>query len=263
MPSDEIVVVHTSDVHVDHDYNARRFGGDGVGPLRAVIAAAEIARADLLLLVGDTFESNRAPARLIVETARALEAYGRHVVILPGNHDPVVEGGVYHHPAINRLPNVSILGATHGESQNARHGEAVILDAFGLEVWGRAHRHYGDMDPLAAPPPRTSRWRIALAHGHYEERPDRSIRARPSWLVGADEITATQADYVAFGHWNRAVRVGLCAIPAFYSGSPDYAGTVNVVRLGAAGVVVDRAALTLPPEVLAETQGYSSGAGRG
>lgn len=244
----DIVVVHTSDVHVDHDYNARRFGGDGVGPLRAVLAAAESARADLLLLVGDTFESNRVPESLVMDTARALDAFGRRVVILPGNHDPAVEGGVYGRPAIARLPNVSILGATHADS--------VIFDALDLEVWGRAHRHYGDMDPLAAPPPRAARWRIALAHGHYEERPDRSIRARPSWLIGADEITATAADYVAFGHWNRAVRVGCCAIPAFYSGSPDYAGTVNLVRLGAAGVVVERAALALPPEVMAETQGF-------
>lgn len=250
MPLEEIVVVHTSDVHVDHEYNARRFGGDGVGPLRAVLEAAEAARADLLLLVGDTFESNRVPESLVIETARTLGAFGGQVVILPGNHDPVVEGGVYAHSALAGLPNVAILGATHDE--------AVVFHQFDLEVWGRAHRHYGDMDPLLAPPPRASaaRWRIALAHGHYEERPDRSTRARPSWLCGADEITATAADYVAFGHWNRAVRVGACAIPAFYSGSPDYAGTVNVVRLGPAGVAVERAALSLPPEVMAETQGF-------
>ncbi|MFN3889043.1 MAG: exonuclease SbcCD subunit D [Beijerinckiaceae bacterium] len=248
MPPEEIVVVHTSDVHVDHEYNARRFGGDGVGPLRAVLETANDARADLLLLVGDTFESNRVPESLVVATARALDAFGRQVVILPGNHDPVVDGGVYAHPAMSRLPNVAILGATHGE--------AVIFDQFDLEVWGRAHRHYGDMDPLVSPPPRLARWRIALAHGHYEERPDRSTRARPSWLCGAEEITATRADYVAFGHWNRAVRVGACAIPAFYSGSPDYAGTVNVVRLGPQGVAVERAPVALPPEVMAQTQGF-------
>ena len=46
------------------------------------------------------------------------------------------------------------------------------------------------------------------------------------------------ADYVALGHWNRAIRVGAGAATAYYSGSPDYASTVNVVRLGAAGVAV-------------------------
>lgn len=255
MTRDDIIVVHTSDVHVDHEYNARRFGGDGVGPLRVVLDAARAAGADLTLLVGDTFESHRLPPRLIEETAEAIIAFGGPVVILPGNHDPAVEEAVFHHPAMRAAPNLAVLGVTHGVS----HDEAILYDALDLEVWGRAHRHYGNMDPLAAPPPRTgARWRIALAHGHYEPQPDRSVRARPSWLVGADEITATAADYVAFGHWNRAVRVGACAIPAFYSGSPDYAGTVNVVRLGPAGVDVARAPLNLPEDVQAQTQGAHS-----
>lgn len=252
MTQREIVVVHTSDVHVDHDYNARQFGGDGVGPLRAVLAAAAAARADVTLLVGDTFESHRVPPRLVEETAQAIADHSGAVVLLPGNHDPAVAEAVFHHPALLAVANLAILGVTHDE--------AITFEALDLEVWGRAHRHYGDMDPLAAPPPRAgSRWRIALAHGHYEPRPDRSVRARPSWLVGADEITATQADYVAFGHWNRAVRVGACAIPAFYSGSPDYAGTVNVVRLGPTGVDVARAPLDLPEAVRAQTQGAQGG----
>ena len=72
------------------------------------------------------------------------------------------------------------------------------------------HRDYDDMIPFeirrcAAAP---HRWQIAMAHGHYVPAPDRSIGLRPSWLIGDDEIAATGADYVALGHWNRAVRVG-------------------------------------------------------
>ena len=151
--------------------NTTRAGSAATGSARcAVLAAARGARADLLLLVGDTFESNRVPTALVVDAARALEDYGGQVVILPGNHDPVVEGAVYHHPAMTALSNVSVLGVTHEE--------AVLYERFELEVWGRAHRHYGDMDPLAAPPPRAARWRIALAHGHYEASPDRVPSAR-------------------------------------------------------------------------------------
>ncbi len=65
--------------------------------------------------------------------------------------------------------------------------------------------------------------------------PDRSTGPRPSWLIGDAEIAATGADYVALGHWNRAARVGNGAVPAYYSGSPEYAGTVNVVRMSEAG----------------------------
>jgi hypothetical protein len=77
--------------------------------------------------------------------------------------------------------------------------------------------------------------------------PDRTSRLRPSWLIGDDELVATGADYVALGHWNRAAKVGTVA--AYYSGSPEYAGTVNVVRLGADGkVAVTRAPLAIARE---------------
>ena len=243
----DIVIVHTSDVHVDHDYTARMFDGDGTGSLKIVLDAARKVNADVVLLCGDTFDSHRLPAALIEETGRTLASAGMHVVILPGNHDPVVDGAVFHHAAFNGLANVAILGVTHED--------AVGFPDLDLEVWGRAHRHYGDMDPLEFIRPRSTRWQVAMAHGHYDPKPDRSTRLRPSWLLGDSEIGATGADYLALGHWNRPVQVvpgG--AVAAYYSGSPDYAGTVNVVRLAATGSVeVTREPLELPARLLAES----------
>ena len=63
--------------------------------------------------------------------------------------------------------------------------------------------------------------------------------SRASWLISDDELAATGADYVALGHWNTPKRVGRRnEICAHYSGSPDLAGTVNLVRLKADGSVV-------------------------
>jgi hypothetical protein len=74
------------------------------------------------------------------------------------------------------------------------------------------------------------------------------VRLRPSWLIGDDELAATGADYIALGHWNRAAKVG-GAIAAYYSGSPEYAGTINVVRLLTGGeVAVTRAELDIARE---------------
>ena len=89
-----------------------------------------------------------------------------------------------------------------------------------------------------------------MAHGHYEPKPDRGNGPRPSWLIGDEDIAATGADYVALGHWNRAVRVGNGAVPAYYSGSPEFSGTVNVVRLGGSGVTVTRAPLAIAREIV-------------
>jgi hypothetical protein len=61
---------------------------------------------------------------------------------------------------------------------------------------------------------------------------------RPSWLFSDDAIAATAADYLALGHWDRPERVGDGTVPAYYSGSPDLARTVNLIRLTATGEVV-------------------------
>jgi hypothetical protein len=39
-PTRDIVVVHSSDLHLDHDYTARLHGGDGTAGLAGVLTAA-------------------------------------------------------------------------------------------------------------------------------------------------------------------------------------------------------------------------------
>jgi DNA repair exonuclease SbcCD nuclease subunit len=223
----EVVVVHSSDLHIDDDYTARAFGGDGAGALAAVLDAARRVAADLVVLAGDVFEHNRLPLDLLERTARLLAEAGRPVVLLPGNHDPAIADSVYTRGAIADPANVHVLGVTAED--------AVHFPELDLEVWGRAHRDYADMAPLARPRPRTTRFQIAAAHGHFEPAPDPTRALRPGWLISAAELEATRADYVALGHWNRHVRVGNGRVVAFYSGSPDFAGSVNVVRLSATG----------------------------
>ena len=170
----------------------------------------------------------------------------RPVVILPGNHDPAILESAWHRGGVADPGNVHVLGVTHDE--------AVVFEEMDLEVWGHAHRDYEDMTPLRKPRKRTTRWQIATAHGHYERNPDPATDLRPSWIISAEEIKATDADYVALGHWNRAGRVGNVGnsgkggVAAYYSGSPDLAGTVNVVRLKVdGGVAVRRRKINFDP----------------
>jgi DNA repair exonuclease SbcCD nuclease subunit len=226
----DITLVHSSDIHVDSRFE------DGTLGLRLVTETARALAADVLILAGDTFEHNRLPLDLLDQAARLLEGAGMPVVILPGNHDPAIPDSAFHRGGIGALANVAVLGLTHED--------AVHFPEFDLEIWGRAHRDYGNMEPLRFPRPRRTRWQIAMAHGHYEAAPDPAVKLCPSWLISDDEIAATGADYVALGHWNRAVKVGNGAVAAYYSGSPDLAATVNLVRLTAGGgVVVSRESL--------------------
>jgi DNA repair exonuclease SbcCD nuclease subunit len=243
-PARDIVVVHSSDLHVDHDYTARLHGGDGTAGLACVLGAARGLGADVVILAGDTFDSHRVPQDLIERAASVIAGARLPIVLLPGNHDPAVAEAVYRGRALAAVKNLHVIGVTHEDS--------IVLPPLSLEIWGRAHRDYDDMIPFEIGRERRSRrtrWQIAVAHGHYEPAPDRSRGPRPSWLIGDAEIAATGADYVALGHWNRAVRVGNGSVPAHYSGSPEYAGTVNVVRLSeAAGVTVTRAPLDIARE---------------
>ena len=133
----EVVLVHSSDVHVDER--------GGTGGLKAVLATARALGADLVLLAGDTFESNQLSAVVLDRAARLLAEAGMPIVILPGNHDPALPDSVFVRARIAWSPNVAILGVTHDE--------AVAFPAYDLEVWGHAHRYYFDMAPLHGPRP--------------------------------------------------------------------------------------------------------------
>jgi DNA repair exonuclease SbcCD nuclease subunit len=230
-PKPDVVLVHSSDLHVDDDPSEPSYGTDGASGLRWVLDTAKAVDADFVLLVGDTFDNNRQSNAILGRVTQMLAAAGRPVVILPGNHDPLTPDSVYRRSLIAKLPHVHVIGLTYEQ--------AVAFPEHELEFWGHAHHDYENMVPLREPRPRAARWHITLAHGHYEA--DGVPPLRPSWLISDAEIAATGADYLALGHWNRAAQVGNGAVPAYYSGSPDLAGTVNLVRLSERdGVVVTR-----------------------
>ena len=216
------VLVHSSDVHVEEDRGLR--AASGVAGLAAVLATARRLRADAVLLAGDTFDNARISNRVLREAGELVAAAGLPVVLLPGNHDPGLADGVFHRAGLLDLPGVHVLGMNVPAH--------VTLRALDVQVWGRPHLGDDDMRPLCDPPTRNARWQVALAHGHYVPPADAAREAHRFWKITDADILASGADYVALGHWDRAASVGDGRVPAAYSGSPDFAGTVNVVRLG-------------------------------
>lgn len=219
---DEIVIVHSSDLHLGADSMFDESSAANLPVLYQVLAAAEQQRADLVILAGDVFDHNRQAADVVASAAGTMAGSRAPIVILPGNHDPLTPDSVYRRAEFDVRGRVHVLGL---------EGNASLFRDLDLEVWGKAHTDYLDMEPLAEPPARRTRWQLAVAHGHYVEDPPDSNRLLGSWLIRQQHLTASAADYVALGHWNRAVRVGDERVPAYYSGSPSYAGTVNVIRL--------------------------------
>lgn len=229
-----VVLVHSSDLHVGQDtISGSSVKNDPLAPLREVLAAARSVGADLVVLAGDTFDHNRQPQDLIAAAAEMMAEFAAAIVILPGNHDPLTEDSVYRRARL--AANIRVLGLTVEDSAR--------FPALELEIRGKAHLNYADMHPLPERRPRESRWRITAAHGHYVENAEPG-RLLGSWIIRREDLLEADSDYVALGHWNCAARVGDGAVNAYYSGSPEHARTVNVVRLlGGGGVEVARVPL--------------------
>lgn len=230
----DIVLVHSSDLHIDDDIVEGQ--SKGLIGLISVLATARELNADFILLAGDTFDNHRVSTPVLQQTRALLAGSTIPAVILPGNHDPVMPPCLYHRSGIVDLPHVQVLGITSDVSL-----QWTDLD---LEIWGHAHRDYSNMAPLRSLRARSTRWQVIIAHGHYLPPEDAHLDGQRAWQITDQEIAATRADYIALGHWDRAVSVGDGSVPAYYSGSPDLAKTLNVVRLDlAAGVTVRRALL--------------------
>lgn len=205
-------VLHASDLHIDN-------GPDGVRGLVQLVDAAVERNVDLMLLVGDTFDDNRASADTAAAVVEQLDRLRVPVVVLPGNHDPYMAGSVYER---TELPeHVIVLRDPDGTS--------VVLPELGVELWGRPHTSFADGRPLAGMPPRGAQpWQVALAHGHLVRYPEDRHRA---YLVTAEEIATSGRDYVALGHWDVPHDASAGDVTAWYSGSPRRFASCALVTL--------------------------------
>src|SRR5713101_2572027 len=105
----DIILVHSSDLHVDDERIATLHGGDGTGGLSAVLATARTFSADIVLLAGDTFDNHMVTSATIDRAGRLLADAGLPVVILPGNHDPATPDSIYVRGGFEQIANLRIL----------------------------------------------------------------------------------------------------------------------------------------------------------
>ena len=65
----EVLIVHTSDLHLGADSILTDDESGNVPVLEQVLSTARTQRADLVVLAGDTFDHNRQGARLLERVA--------------------------------------------------------------------------------------------------------------------------------------------------------------------------------------------------
>lgn len=232
---------------------ASRVREERLAAARRVIEEARSAGAEFILLAGDVFEDNGVERVLVQKVADILAEFGGPVFIIPGNHDPLVPGSVWEHPAWKQAG---------GSSSSDRAGGPVdavqlLTEEKPVEIPGgqlfpcpiRA-KHSGK-DPTAWIPPRDreareeSGIRIGLAHGtvegiHQEE---------PDYPIARNAAERSGLDYLALGHWHSTATYASAdgAIRAAYSGTHEATGfgerdsgnalIVEIARAGAPPVL--------------------------
>lgn len=181
---------------------------------RRVVEAARSAGVEFILVAGDTFEDNGVDRILAQRVADILGGFGGPVYVIPGNHDPLIPGSVWEHPAWKSAENVQVL----------RDEKAVDVPGGRLYPCPvRAKR--SAKDPTAWIPIEAGRGiRIGLTHGtvegiHQEE---------PDYPIARDAAARRGLDYLALGHWHST---------AMYAG-PDgttrmaYSGSHETTKFG-------------------------------
>lgn len=181
---------------------------------RRVVEAAKSAGAAFVLVAGDTFEDNGVDRVLVQKVADTLAGFGGPAYVIPGNHDPLVPGSVWEHPAWKSSPNLHVL----------REEQPTEVPGGTLYPCPTRAKHSGK-DPTAWIRPEEGRGiRIGLAHGtaegvHQEE---------PDYPTPRDAAVRAGLDYLALGHWHSTT---------MYPGPDDavrmaYSGTHETTKFG-------------------------------
>ena len=215
-PPRPLSLIHTSDVHLESDTFGMGPKGDQFRDkvrraFSGVIDLANQRATDLLLIVGDLFDSSRIPSEALEFAMSEIGRARMPVVMIPGNHDAHDERSIYAAMAPAALPsNLHLILEPEGR--------AIAFPDLATRLWGRALvEHSPDYRPLMGlPEPAPGQWNIALAHGFFAEDGDTS-RSSP---ILPTEIAASAYDYIALGHVHVFGDVSQGGTRAFYCGTP-------------------------------------------
>lgn len=227
--------LHTADWQLGMKANhvgsaSERVRGARIEAVERLVSLAKDNGLDLILAAGDMFEDNGVDRLLILKVVQILSGAGCPVLIIPGNHDPIVPGSVWYHSAWARAANIHVL--TEEKPVELESGiiyPCPIRDKFSTK------------DPTAWISAATSsKIRIGLAHGNVEGLP----QGEPDHRISRDAAMRSNLDYLALGHWHStamypaadgAVRMAYCGTPEPSCFGERDSGNVLLVEIERAG----------------------------
>ena len=227
--------LHAADLHLGlritrFDENAcKRIGEARFEAIENLRDKAAELRVHFVLIAGDLFDDHTA-SRKIAERAFTLfegKAMPCPVYIIPGNHDPLVHGGVWDRDPWTRSQPVK-------QTHVLREAIPVNLADVPVTLFPCPLRQRNSIDdPTAwvAQHPRTEddkRFRLGLAHGSLKIMPN---LPEDDHLIRPDAADFYGLDYLALGHWHKPS----CYRSADGAERTAYAGTHEPMRFPGIG----------------------------
>ncbi len=151
-----------------------------------VVNAAKENQADFMIVAGDTFEDNSVDRVLVQKVADILAGFPKPVFIISGNHDPLVPGSVWEHPAWSSHPNLRVV----------REAKPIELENLTLYPSPLFEKHslvnpVGWIDATGNP-----KISVGIAHGTISGVSQGVI----DYPIERDAATVAGLDFLALGH---------------------------------------------------------------
>ena len=162
---------------------------------RRVVDLANERGVAVLVVAGDTFEDSDVPRDLVQRVADILSSSRSPVIVLPANHDPLVPGGVWEHPAwLDKEPHVHV----------ARSSEPIDIDGVRFLPCPLSRRTSPEdpTDAIPTLPTADDRIRVGIAHGSLRGAGAAEDQIADDFPIDRAVVRRARLDYLALGHWH-------------------------------------------------------------
>ncbi|MBI3671695.1 DNA repair exonuclease [Candidatus Azambacteria bacterium] len=218
-----IKIIHTGDIHLGAKFSS--FGKKSAEQRRALLNSFKkvvdetiLKKAHILLISGDLFDSNFPSydtVNAVKSELKKLDELGVYVAILPGTHDCLSADSIY------KRENFSE-GLSHIYIFDDENITSKFYPELDLVLYAKANTSnkskQSPVEFLQSEEKQKARHKVAMAHGSIEIE---GKSADDDWPIKLSEISKSQMQYIALGHWHGAQDFSFGATKAWYCGSPE------------------------------------------
>jgi len=212
-------IVHLADLHLGYKaYNKMDKAGfnlrekDVIRAFQEALDKISQINPDLIVIAGDIFHKPRPSNTTLLLSIKLLikfrETCNSPIIMISGNHEAVksVESGSVLTIFENVIPRVKVINDIIQE---------VPIEHLQTSVTCVPHGGLAGLEKTSLTPNKDYKYNIMVIHGTYENCPELAGYGNGA-LIKGDDISQSQWDYVAFGHYHSYTKL---AENTFYAGA--------------------------------------------